>query len=144
MVPPVAVAAPVAVAPPVDTPPPVPLMGDAPPDAAAEPESASSGRPSSQPNMLAMAMAVAKHATETRIVASTGKGYRALGRLSSRAGQDDVAWMMQVGRFFDRDLWVLQSSRWSRWSDALIIVKPATVIQWHRARFRRSPQGHSE
>ena len=137
MVPPVAVAAPVAVAPPVDTPPPVPLMGDAPPDAAAEPESASLGRPSSQPSMLAMAMAVAKHATETRIVASTGKGYRALGRLSSRAGQDDAAWMMQVGRLLDRDLWVLPSSRWSRWSDALIIVKPATVIKWHRAGFRR-------
>ena len=37
----------------------------------------------------------------------------------------------------DRGLWVLLSRRWSSWSDALIVVKPATVIQWHRAGFRR-------
>jgi putative transposase len=37
----------------------------------------------------------------------------------------------------DRGLWVLLSRRWSSWSDALIIVKPATVIRWHRAGFRR-------
>ena len=37
----------------------------------------------------------------------------------------------------DRGLWVLLSRRWSSWSDALIIVKPATVIKWHRAGFRR-------
>jgi hypothetical protein len=27
----------------------------------------------------------------------------------------------------DRGLWVLLSRRWSRWSDALIIVKPAAT-----------------
>jgi putative transposase len=37
----------------------------------------------------------------------------------------------------DRGLWLLLSRRWSSWSDALIIVKPATVIKWHRAGFRR-------
>ena len=37
----------------------------------------------------------------------------------------------------DRGLWVLLSRRWSGWSDALIFVKPATVIKWHRAGFRR-------
>jgi putative transposase len=37
----------------------------------------------------------------------------------------------------DRGLWVLLSRRWSRWSDALISVKPATVVKWHRAGFRR-------
>ena len=37
----------------------------------------------------------------------------------------------------DRGLWVLLSRRWSSWSDALIIVKPATVVRWHRAGFRR-------
>jgi hypothetical protein len=36
----------------------------------------------------------------------------------------------------DRGLWVLLSRTWTRWSDALIIVKPATVIRWHRAGFR--------
>ena len=29
----------------------------------------------------------------------------------------------------DRGLWVLLSRRWASWSDALIIVKPATVIK---------------
>jgi len=28
----------------------------------------------------------------------------------------------------DRGLWVLLSRRWARWSDALIVVQPATVI----------------
>ena len=37
----------------------------------------------------------------------------------------------------DRGLWVLLSRRWAGWSDALIIVKPATVIKWHRAGFPR-------
>jgi len=37
----------------------------------------------------------------------------------------------------DRGLWVLLSRWWAGWSDALIIVKPATVIRWHRAGFRR-------
>jgi putative transposase len=37
----------------------------------------------------------------------------------------------------DRGLWVLLSRRWASWSDALIVVKPATVIKWHRAGFRR-------
>ncbi len=32
---------------------------------------------------------------------------------------------------------MLLSRRWTSWSDALIIVKPATVIKWHRAGFRR-------
>jgi hypothetical protein len=36
----------------------------------------------------------------------------------------------------DRGLWALLSRTWARWSDALIIVKPATVIGWHRAGFR--------
>ncbi len=37
----------------------------------------------------------------------------------------------------DRGLWVLLSRRWTRWGDALIVVKPATVLKWHRAGFRR-------
>jgi putative transposase len=37
----------------------------------------------------------------------------------------------------DRGLWVLLWRRWANWSDALIVVKPATVITWHRAGFRR-------
>ena len=37
----------------------------------------------------------------------------------------------------DRGVWVLLSRFWGRWRDALIIVKPATVIKWHRAGFGR-------
>ena len=31
----------------------------------------------------------------------------------------------------DRAFWVVLSRAWSRWADALAIVKPATVIGWH-------------
>ena len=37
----------------------------------------------------------------------------------------------------DRGRWVLLSRTWARWNDTLIIVKPATVIAWHRTGFRK-------
>ena len=37
----------------------------------------------------------------------------------------------------DRCLWVWLSRLWSGWRSALIIVKPETVIGWHRQGFRR-------
>ena len=36
----------------------------------------------------------------------------------------------------DRRLWVWLSRSWSRWRSALVIVKPDTVIDWHRRGFR--------
>jgi putative transposase len=36
----------------------------------------------------------------------------------------------------DRAFWVLLSNLWSGWRSALVIVKPATVIAWHRKGFR--------
>ena len=36
----------------------------------------------------------------------------------------------------DRFLWVMLRRVWARWTDALIIVKPDTVVGWHRAGFR--------
>ena len=36
----------------------------------------------------------------------------------------------------DRLFWVALCSLWDRWIDALIIVKPETVVRWHRAGFR--------
>src|SRR6266513_3575362 len=36
----------------------------------------------------------------------------------------------------DRAFWVVLRRLWSRWSDAIVIVKPETVIGWHRAGFR--------
>jgi putative transposase len=36
----------------------------------------------------------------------------------------------------DRWLWVWLSRLWTGWRTALVIVKPATVIAWHRRGFR--------
>lgn len=36
----------------------------------------------------------------------------------------------------DRAFWVLVRRTWARWSEALIIVKPETVVGWHAAGFR--------
>jgi len=36
----------------------------------------------------------------------------------------------------DRVLWVWLSRSWSNWRSALLIVKPGTVIAWHRKGFR--------
>src|SRR4029450_8823766 len=37
----------------------------------------------------------------------------------------------------DRLLWVIMRRVWPRWRDALVLVQPATVDRWHRARFVR-------
>ena len=37
----------------------------------------------------------------------------------------------------DRYLWVVLSRRWQNWRAALAIVRPETVIAWHRQGFRR-------
>src|ERR1700682_2137843 len=39
-------------------------------------------------------------------------------------------------RATDRLLWVWLSRLWTNWRSALIIVKPETVIAWHRQGFR--------
>ena len=41
----------------------------------------------------------------------------------------------QFGRF-DRLLWVWLSNQWAGWRDALHVVRPETVIRWHRQGFR--------
>ncbi len=37
----------------------------------------------------------------------------------------------------DRIFWILLHRLWPGWSNALIIVKPETVVAWHRAGFRK-------
>src|SRR5437762_14278493 len=37
----------------------------------------------------------------------------------------------------DRVLWVWLSRLWNDWRSALLLVKPETVIAWHRKGFRR-------
>ena len=36
----------------------------------------------------------------------------------------------------DRLFWILLSRYWSNWQQALIIVKPETVVRWHRKGFK--------
>src|SRR5215831_4153789 len=36
----------------------------------------------------------------------------------------------------DRVFWVALRHFWSRWAEALIVIKPETVVSWHRAGFR--------
>jgi hypothetical protein len=36
----------------------------------------------------------------------------------------------------DRFFWTTLRRLWSRWADVLLIVKPDTVVGWHRAGFR--------
>src|SRR6267142_2865200 len=37
----------------------------------------------------------------------------------------------------DRAFWVALSRLWPRWRSALVVVRPETVIRWHRHSFRR-------
>ena len=38
-------------------------------------------------------------------------------------------------RLFDKFFWILVRRFWSGWREALIIVRPETVVRWHRAGF---------
>jgi putative transposase len=40
-----------------------------------------------------------------------------------------------LGRL-DRPFWIALRQLWSRWTEVLVIVKPETVVGWHRAGFR--------
>jgi transposase InsO family protein len=40
-----------------------------------------------------------------------------------------------LGRL-DRLLWTVLRQLWSRWADVLVMVKPETVVRWHRTGFR--------
>jgi putative transposase len=37
----------------------------------------------------------------------------------------------------DRLFWVTLSRLWKHWRNALVIVKPETVVRWHRQGFKR-------
>ena len=39
-------------------------------------------------------------------------------------------------RAIDGAFWTLLRRLWARWADALVFVKPDTVVRWHRAGFR--------
>ena len=37
----------------------------------------------------------------------------------------------------DRAFWITLSRLWPRWKDHLVVVRPETVVRWHRDGFRR-------
>jgi hypothetical protein len=55
--------------------------------------------------------------------------------------RQQLATYMQAGRkprltLLDRPFWVALSRYWLGWKDVLVIVKPDTVVHWHRRGFR--------
>ena len=44
----------------------------------------------------------------------------------------------------DRIFWIWLSRHWPQWKSALVIVKPKTVLGWHREGFRRHWRGISK
>jgi putative transposase len=72
---------------------------------------------------------------------------RSVLRVRTELAREDLALRQQLAalcrstprprlRPTDRAFWLLLSRVWSRWTDALIVVKPDTVVRWHRAGFR--------
>ena len=62
-------------------------------------------------------------------------------RLENLALRQQLAVMKQQSkrsrlRNRDRFFWVLLSRLWSGWQSALILVKPDTVVRWHRRGFK--------
>ena len=73
---------------------------------------------------------------------------RALGRSRSDLILENLALRQQIAvltrmkhgarfRASDRLVWVSLRRSWRRWQNALVIVKPETVVAWHRKAFRR-------
>jgi putative transposase len=67
-------------------------------------------------------------------------------RLRSELALENLALRQQLAVFnrrhrrpklrkLDRFFWLLLSRSWERWKETLIIVKPETVLRWHRRRF---------
>ena len=40
-------------------------------------------------------------------------------------------------RAADRLFWVTLRRFWPRWKEALVVIRPDTVVRWHRAGFRK-------
>src|SRR3954471_15687098 len=58
--------------------------------------------------------------------------------LENLALRQQVAVLARSGRrpritAIDRWFWTVLRRYWSRWTDVLVIVKPETVVRWHRA-----------
>ena len=83
-------------------------------------------------SLLLTVLAVARSALRTRsALALENLALRQqLAVLRRRRPRPSHAWT-------DRIFWVALSRAWCRWRDVLVLVKPATVVRWHRSAFRR-------
>jgi putative transposase len=74
-----------------------------------------------------------------RWLASVGRSRREL-LLENLALRQQLATMVQRNRPrirpAERVFWIALRRVWSRWAEVLVIVKPETVVGWHRAGFR--------
>ena len=84
----------------------------------------------------------------TRLLLAFLSGFGAFFRSRHDLGLELVALRQQVGvlkrknprpqlRLCDRLFWLSLRRFWSKWASVLMIVKPETVVGWHRAGFRR-------
>ncbi len=73
--------------------------------------------------------------------------FRALFRNRSQLALENLALRQQLAilrrkvvrprvRHAERALWVILARVWDQWRSALILVKPETVLRWHRQGFR--------
>ena len=77
--------------------------------------------------------------------------FRALLRDRSQLALENLALRQQLAilrhkaprprlRRADRAFWVSLARVWDQWRSALILVKPATVLRWHRLGFPQGPR----
>jgi len=75
------------------------------------------------------------------IIGALFSGFRSQGGLmiENLALRQQLSTVLQKRRprigMVDRAFWVVLRRVWARWSDAVVIVRPETVIGWHRAGF---------
>jgi putative transposase len=76
------------------------------------------------------------------LVPALRSAFRSRGELllENIALRQQLATLVQRGRprirAVDRAFWIALRRVWSRWADIIVIVKPETVVAWHRAGFR--------
>ena len=75
------------------------------------------------------------------IIVALSSGFRSRRglMLENLAPRQQLSTVLQMRRsrigLVDRAFWVVLRGVWARWSDAVVIVKPETVIGWHRSGF---------
>jgi putative transposase len=82
-----------------------------------------------------------------KLVSSLFEWFTAFLRSRNSLGLEIVALRQQVNvlkrkhprprmSMWDQVFWVFLRRVWSRWAEVLVVVKPETVVRWHRAGFR--------